>query len=48
MERLYERSENTPQYKAFVQKERGQKLPEDIPMYYTGEADWPLKRKEER
>ena len=38
MERLYERSENTPQYKAFVQKERGQKLPEDNPMYYTGEA----------
>ena len=38
MEKIYERSDNTPQYRAFVQKERGQKLPEKSPMYYTGEA----------
>ena len=38
MEKIYERSDNTPQYRAFVQKERGQKIPEISPMYYTGEA----------
>ena len=38
MEKIYERSDNTPQYRAFVQKERGQKIPEKSPMYYTGEA----------
>jgi len=37
MEKLYERSDNTPQWKAFVQQERGQKVPNDSPMYYTGE-----------
>jgi len=38
MEKIYERSDNTPQYRAFVQKERGQKVPDKSPMYYTGET----------
>jgi len=37
MERIFERSDNTPQWKAFIQRERGQKFADDCPMYYTGE-----------